>query len=371
MRLNVLVYVVLGYGVVAACGGKDFDSQGLGGDAGSSGSAEGIPIEELPAEYGKAVCQAFTSCVGDLWSFFRPGEDCVKEFTITAEEELATLPDAIAAGRVKYHADKVQRCLDDLASRTCEAFSQRESASCQAAVEGTVAEGEACKLDAECRGDQYCKHGAACPGVCVPYEAAGGACTSNDQCKSGLKCGDNGRCVAPAKSHQACQQGEPDCAEGLLCLGEDAGKRLPGKCYPIAEALSAQQGEPCSLDSALCVAGSSCEITSVAPLGGTCAAQVEADAPCRAAFPDECPDDQYCQLDPNPLNGGTCTAKPKAGEACAKGVGADANICAPYARCDDGVCRELANAGEACNADDTCYSGHCVDGACVTANRCD
>ncbi len=72
----------------------------------------------------------------------------------------------------------------------------------------------------------------------------------------------------------------------------------------------------------------------------------------------------------NPLDTGLCTPKPKAGEACAKGIGDSATICAPYARCDAGVCRELAHAGETCSANDTCYSGHC-DGACVTANRCD
>jgi hypothetical protein len=66
---------------------------------------------------------------------------------------------------------------------------------------------------------------------------------------------------------------------------------------------------------------------------------------------------------------GKCTAKPGAGERCAAGLGA-ATICKPYARCDSGVCREIAHAGEDCTADDTCYTGHCVDGACVTGNSC-
>jgi hypothetical protein len=71
------------------------------------------------------------------------------------------------------------------------------------------------------------------------------------------------------------------------------------------------------------------------------------------AFPDECPDDQYCALPAvNPLGGGQCTAKPKAGAKCAAGLG-DSLICAPYARCDNGVCRDIAHAGEDCSADDT------------------
>ena len=74
-------------------------------------------------------------------------------------------------------------------------------------------------------------------------------------------------------------------------------------------------------------------------------------------------------MGPNPLEGGQCTAKPKAGAKCASGLGV-ATICAPYARCDGGVCREIAHAGETCNADDTCYSGRCVGKACVTGNGC-
>ncbi|RYZ08259.1 MAG: hypothetical protein EOO73_09365 [Myxococcales bacterium] len=361
MRLASVLCVM---SLAAACGGNDSSSGEPDG-----GAAEGITVEELPAEYARALCEVFTGCIGDLWSFFRPGEDCVKEFTITAEEELATLPDAIAAGRVKYHASQVQKCLDEVVARGCEGLSEREPASCQSAIEGTLAEGEDCELDAECSGNQYCKVASACPGECAPYEQAGEKCASNDHCASGLKCSGQGFCVAPSQAGEACQQGEPDCADGLICLGEDAARKVPGKCLVIEEVLDGKAGDPCSLDESLCTAGFACEIKTVAPLAGECVPRVAAGAACRAAFPDECPDDQYCQLPENPLNPGTCTAKPAAGEPCAKGVGAEANVCAPYARCDAGVCRELAHAGESCSADETCYSGHC-DGACVTANAC-
>jgi hypothetical protein len=350
--------------LTAACGGNETSSGDPDGSA-----AGGITIEELPAQYAQAVCEVFAGCVGDLWSFFRPGEDCVKEFTITAEEELATLPDAITAGRVKYHADKVQKCLEDVVARGCEGLSQREPPSCQAAIEGTAAEGDDCELDAQCSGNQYCKVASACPGQCAPYEQAGGKCVSNDHCASGLKCSAMGFCVAPSRKDEACQQGEPDCADGLICLGEDAAAKTPGKCLVIEDVLSGEAGDPCSLDGSLCAGGLSCEIKTVLPLAGECVPRVAAGAACRAAFPDECPDDEYCQLPVNPLDAGTCTKKPAAGEPCAKGVGAEASICAPYARCDDGVCRELAHAGESCSADATCYSGRC-DGACLTSNAC-
>lgn len=362
MRLIRLVPLAWAFALVAACGGTD---------AGGSGdTGPGVSLEELPAKYADAFCQTFTTCVGDLYGVFRPGEECSKDFSVTVEEALATLPNAVDAGRVKYHASKVQQCLDDIAAGGCATLSERQPASCKAALEGTVEQGGDCTLDAECIGEQYCKTSSACPGQCAPYEQAGGACSSNDNCKSGLKCGDNGHCVAPAQEAEACEQGEPKCADGLLCLGQDATQKTPGTCYAIDQALSGKAGDDCSLDGHLCQGDLACEITSIAPLGGTCTAKLDSGAACHAAFPDECPDDEYCALGANPLMPGTCTSKPKAGEPCAKGLG-DAEICEPYARCDAGVCRELAHAGEDCSADDTCYSGHCVDKACVTGNSCE
>jgi hypothetical protein len=88
--------------------------------------------------------------------------------SVTVQEELATLPSAVDAGRVKYHGTKTQKCLDDIAAGDCTTLSRREPESCQAALEGTVKEGEDCTLDAECVGDQYCKRGDSCPGKCAP-----------------------------------------------------------------------------------------------------------------------------------------------------------------------------------------------------------
>lgn len=360
MRSIRLVPFALLFGLIPACGGTAKDDA----DEGPS-----VSLEELPAKYADAFCQTFTNCVGDLYGIYRPGEECVKDFTITVEEALATLPNAVDAGRVKYHGTKVQKCLDEMAAGGCDTLSQRASETCKAALEGTLEEGEDCSLDAECAGEQYCKLGASCPGKCAPYEQAGGPCASNDNCVSGLKCGETGLCVAPSKQGEACEQGEPKCTDGLMCLGQDSTQKTPGKCYSIEEALSGKEGDSCSIDGHLCADGIACEITSLAPIGGTCVAKVGSGDACKAAFPDQCPADEYCALGPNPLMGGTCTSKPTAGEKCAMGLGGG-QICTPYSRCDAGVCRDIAHAGEECNEDDTCYSGHCVDMACVTGSSC-
>jgi hypothetical protein len=360
MRSIRLVTLAVLFGVATACGGNDTEGDGQTGPS--------VTVEELPAKYAAAVCEVFTTCAGDLWEFFRPGEDCVKQFTVTAEEELSALPNAIDSGRVKYHGTKIQKCLDDVVARGCEAFAEREPESCEQAIEGTVKEGGSCTMDEECAGKQYCKLDQACPGKCAPYEQAGGACESNDHCASGLKCGDNKACVAPAKLDEACEQGEPDCGDGLICLGQDSTAKTPGTCREIEPTLSGKLGDACSLEGPLCAAEFSCEITKLAPISGECVAKVGSGEACKAAFPDECPIDEYCAL-ANPLLPGTCTPKPQAGEKCAAGLG-DSRICEPYARCDADVCREIAHAGETCNADDTCYSGHCVNEVCVTGSSC-
>lgn len=370
MRLSRLIPGVLVLGsLAAACGGSS-DSGSKGNTGGEGAGAEtGITVEELPVKYAETICEVFSSCVGDLWQVFRPGETCMKNFQPRAEEELAPLADSIKAGRVKYDGSKVQGCLDDVLARGCQGFNDREPASCQAAIEGTVAQGADCTLDEECAGDAYCKLGDSCPGKCAPYESAGGACLSNDNCKSGLKCDDNGHCVAPGQEGDACEQGEPKCSDGLICLGTDNENKTPGSCYTIDQAFSGKAGDACSLDGKLCSGQLSCEITSFTPVAGTCVAKVASGAECKVAFPDECPSDEYCLLG-NVLLPGKCTARPGAGEKCATALGGG-EVCGPYTRCDSGVCREIAHAGEDCTANTTCYTERCVNGACVTGNSCE
>jgi hypothetical protein len=374
MRALCLVPLALILGLAAACGGDDAQggtgNQGDGAGAGADSGTDDIALDQLPRKYAAAVCEAFAGCAGNLYLVFRPGEECAKTTAVTVEEGLAPLTAAVTAGRVLYHPQRVQACLDELAAGGCDSLSRREPESCQRALEGTVEAGGDCTLDAECAGDQYCKLGDACPGKCAAYEVAGGACVSTDDCASGLECDDNGHCVAPAQKGELCQQGEPDCANGLVCLGEDSSAKIPGTCYTIEEGLSGELGDECALSGSLCQAGYACEITSTSPIEGSCVAQVEANAGCHLALPDECPESQYCKLGRDLLAAGSCTDKPGAGQKCAAGIGT-ATICAPYTRCDDGLCRELAHAGEDCTANDTCYSNHCVDGACVTGNSCE
>lgn len=358
MRLLRLVPFALMVGFAPACGG---DSDG--------NSAAAVPIEELPAKYASALCSAINNCYGELLEVFRPGEDCAANTTTQIEEELATLPAAIDAGRVKYDGTKVQVCLDEVAAADCAFLSEREPESCKAVFEGTVTAGGDCERNEECEDDHYCDSSNACPGACSPLEQAGGPCTGNSDCASGLKCGATALCVAPSQAGEACKGGEPDCVDGYFCLGNDDAQNMPGECIPFAEAFAGKVGDECGLE-ALCELGLSCHIMTVAPVAGECTEKVGSGDACGLAIPDQCPADQYCVgvtlLTPE----GTCTPKPEAGEDCGVNLFGGADVCAPNTRCDAGVCRDLAHLGEECSVNATCYSDSCVGGGCVPSNSC-
>jgi hypothetical protein len=70
--------------------------------------------------------------------------------------------------------------------------------------------------------------------------------------------------------------------------------------------------------------------------------------------------DGYC-------DNGTCKALPKAGEACTPDPG-----CSKDMRCDPNAlrCAAYGEAGDDCTDDGACFSGMCSEGKCITPGRC-
>jgi hypothetical protein len=158
-----------------------------------------------------------------------------------------------------------------------------------------------------------------------------------------------------------------------LCLGATA--NAPGKCRPYSELFAGQAGDSCDLQGQqLCDLSLVCRVDSILGDGGaqeTCAEHVASGAACRAAGPDICPSDEYCKIAVAGTLMGRCTSKPTTGAACGHGPFAQTpSICAPYNRCQAGICRKIAQLGEQCTTDDGCYSGRCVRQACIPADSC-
>jgi hypothetical protein len=352
-------------------------SAGCGSTTDDDGrSTTPVPLEEIPALYGEAYCQAARACWGDVLELLLAGEDCAASTQTALGDELSGIEQAVDEGTVRYDGTKIQACVDAVVARGCD--SGPEPPECTAAIDGTVQIGGACSMTIECAGaDTYCKTSASCPGTCERRESAGSSCERDSDCAAGLACSEQTqRCFAPVSAGDRCGGGiEPECGPGLFCLGEDEDQGRAGNCRAIDEAFSGAEGDSCLLDGApFCEASLRCVIDSIDPTTGQivthCSPPITSGSACKLSFPDVCPVDEYCAVPPQSLDG-TCTPKPGAGELCGTRSDEDANICAPGMRCDAGTCRPRQRLGGTCQTDVVCYSNTCEGGACVSSGSCE
>jgi hypothetical protein len=351
--------------LAAACGSSTDDD-----------TPRAIPLEEVPAVYAEALCESLTRCAGPLLEVFLAGEDCVTTTTERISEEIPRLEQAIEDGRVQYRGDRLQACADEIRSRGCATLNDREPDVCQQALDGTVAIGGDCVMDEECDGAARCDFAAACPGQCTELAAEGEACDENDHCASGLSCSEtSGRCETPGGPGDACEAGEPSCGFGYACAGADAENDQPGHCRTYDEVFAGADGDVCDpVNAVLCAPSLSCQVDAFTVATGIeahCAPSVGSAASCRVAFPDQCPDDEYCDVPASALEG-TCKPRPAIGQPCGlEPFETEGTICEAYARCNGGVCKALSNLGESCAVDAVCYSGHCEAGSCGSTASCE
>jgi hypothetical protein len=335
-----------------------------------------VPLDDVPAMYAAALCDAYQDCAGELLQVFQPGEDCTALNTSRIDDSFGPIQDAIDADRIVYDGTHLEACVNDIRGRSCAELMNRETPECEAALRGTVALGGECTLNEECVGSAFCKVEAACPGVCSELLAAGEDCTESNQCASGLECADDQTCTAPAGPGDVCKGGEPDCSIGYLCAGADDKANTSGNCCTYDEVFTVATGQPCSFfDGELCQTNLVCEIQSFDAMAGIvamCAPKKGSGQPCRLAIPDQCPTDEYCVIVPDTLEG-TCTPRPGAGAPCGPSA-LDENapiICVAGTACDGGTCRARAHLGQSCTTDTVCLSEHCNNGTCVSENACE
>jgi hypothetical protein len=350
-----------------------------GGDS-SEFQSTGVPIEEVPAKYAAALCQAYTACLGPLAEIYLPGEDCTRRTTDAIEDGFGSIQAAVDAKRIKYDGTKVEDCIAEVEAKSCAGLLERQSEACNVVLVGTAAEGEDCSQNEECIGDAYCNFELSCPGTCTALETTGGACQDDDNCASGLICSNATElCVTPAGPGEPCEGAEPECAPGYFCKGADDDTGTSGNCRGYDEVFAAGSGDACDiLANDFCDTDLSCAIDGVTADGvieASCTVQVGSGDACKIAVPDMCPPDEYCdvpQAMPLMLEG-TCTPRPEVGEPCGFATPFDetGSICEAYARCDGGNCRALATLGETCETSDVCLSGHCEGKGCVSGDHCE
>ncbi len=358
-----------------------FAITGCGDDDGGGGPA----IEEIPALYADAICDAYMRCLGPGTPKYLTPETCLDINLANIEDsDFQFLQDAVDAGRVQYRSDRVNACIAALGTIACDELGSHPPEACRDALAGTIDEGEDCALDEECSGNAFCDTtGMACPGTCTALGAAGSDCEENEQCDTGLVCACtgspvcNGTCTTQVGVGDTCGGSAADCALGLFCAGENADMNISGECKTIDEVFVGAVGDECSLDDGLlCEDGVSCAAT-VTGSGATlmvaweCEAEVAEDADCKLAIPDQCPVGQFCDVNPGglaPRFVGTCKDLPRAGQDCSDWQ----NLCAAGSVCDvAGLCQPVNRIGGVCNANNQCASDHCVGGECAAPTLCD
>jgi hypothetical protein len=189
---------------------------------GKKDSGPGIAIEDAPQQIAQAVCPKAYGCCTPMQ--LAPNDLAGKDET-SCETKTATgfknnldgLKNAIAAGRVAYHGDKLATCLAFIRGANCSQLDTTNHFSgldCDPYLEPLVAPGGVCTGDVECidgacdkptmsSGDGVCRarprqgescatvgcaNGFVCSGdgqTCQPAIAVGGMCTSDGQCATG------------------------------------------------------------------------------------------------------------------------------------------------------------------------------------------
>ena len=371
MRMRTLGYGLLAVSIaLGACSSDSEDDNGSGGSSGTSG----MPLDDVRDALVELQCNAIDSCASDLMSIYLSGMDCESYFgRIFEDGEWSNMVKAVEDGRIVYHGDKAQDCLDAWAALECDMFTKRAPDICNDALEGTVDEGGSCTLNGECKGSLYCKVSNDCPGVCAPREDAGASCKSDDACKDGLTCDDSlEQCVQPGTSGDACDQGEPECLLGVMCVGADEDDGTPGTCKETSEVFTGKQDEPCDFEGGTyCELGLSCVLENWTASGAeaNCRTTADSGGTCGLAIPSHCPAGEYCNADPQTSGSfeGQCVPLPGEGEPCAT---TGFQTCQPYHVCVNDVCHELKRLDGSCGADDECYSDNCESGVCTATDAC-
>jgi hypothetical protein len=345
---------------------------GCGGDSDGGGPA----LDELPARYARAVCAEVVGCFpgGDEERVFGP-DGCEASLTAQVEDsDFAYIQDSIDMGRTSYDGSHVQACLSSIEGVGCEIETMRSlgTGACAEIVVGTVEEDGACAIDEDCAPGLRCD-AVDCPGSCVPPRGPAEPCEDDDKCEDGLKCVD-GLCAAPAELGDACGGGiAGECGLGLICAGDDEGMGVAGECRTEDEVFAGGLGDPCEVieDLVLCEPGLSCVLRLEGMmLTSSCEEPVGSGEACNVGVPPPCPEDEYCDADPNMnMFEGTCVTLPTAGEACAPDNGPR---CEPGLHCDVDVrCHPVNRLGQPCVSDAGCASGSCRDGMCQRPELCE
>jgi hypothetical protein len=348
--------------VVAACG--------TGSDEGASGElTEPVPFADYYAAIAEAMCSAHQRCYPDWLVDDVYDGDC-DEYMFRSNEALQErTAAALDQGRVTYDADRGRDCVNAIRTTPCDSLGTGPVEGCEGPFEGTVPVAGECILDQECQGDAFCRLETTCPGTCTLLGTEGTHCTRAWECEPNLVCSlELAECVVAQPAWAVCNDIDLVCEPGLSCDVDASDPAGSFKCMAPNDVLDRSAGEACNLfEDEFCGDGLHCVLEADVYQDGICTAETASSGgSCHAAYPSQCPDDEYCDADVMlGETSGTCRPLPTTGEPCLTNASL-AREC-PYGHmCLNGVCVTIQPLGGPCEDDLQCYAAeaHCVDGVC-------
>jgi hypothetical protein len=285
------------------------------------------------------------------------------------------VPTAVADGTLGFDPQHSQECLDALANAPCDPaiVAVRIYEHCHHIIGPNVANGDGCRVSAECRGGT-CDGSFACPGHCVPWPAPHSACVSGGCDPTVQFCGGDPPICQPQQGEGGPCSADGECQWPLVCNADHCAhhRRIPdGKECGFADAICDDQ-RYCSPVSGLCRAlqprGAACDARSGCvrdtgcsdgPDGGVCSEWADEGRPCLDGL---CPLTQTCSDGPD---GGVCRANP--GLPAGPHESCDGRPCQDGLYCSRGkLCEYLRGLGGSCDEND---SG-CAPGLLCDEQRC-
>jgi len=209
------LFVVVGSGAVAACGSVASQSDGGGGSGGGGAGGSDAAVDVAPptvteacAMYATAFCGRLQACAPFVGQVLygdrtmcetRAALGCMLDFEVSDTNHTTT--DMVA-------------CAHDATSASCgDLVANVLPASC-AIKPGMRLAGQGCGSSWQCM-STHCEKASGDCGVCAPRADAGGACTVDEGCTTGLVCAAQ-KCVAPAALSAPCSTAAP-CRADLFC----------------------------------------------------------------------------------------------------------------------------------------------------------
>jgi hypothetical protein len=219
--------------------------------SGKGGSA--VSPAQACSDLASAICNKLNSCAPFYVTLaYGSVSQCMTRAAIGC-------PNLISANGSGATAGDVEACAQAYPSASCADLESNTSPSaCQ--IAGTLPAGSACGGDQQCAGPNgYCKIAAsAVCGTCATQSAAGGACSTSDDCQVGLVCGTAsgatmGSCVSAGAAGAACSDAHP-CQATLVCYNAtcSAPVEAGGACDATAQNCDGTQGLFCNPTSKVC-----------------------------------------------------------------------------------------------------------------------